>query len=58
MSEKTVSDMIFEKFATAIKDDVLFSSVSDDLVLAMRQKHGKKKIRDLLRKTENEDSKP
>lgn len=58
MSKKTVSDMIFEKFANSINDDALFSSISDDLVLAMRQKQGKSKIRDLLRKMENEDSKP
>ena len=58
MSEKTVSDMIFEKFANLIKNDALFSSISDNLVLAMRQKQGKSKIKDLLRKMENEDSKP
>jgi hypothetical protein len=58
MSEKTVSDMIFEKFANSIKNDALFSSISDDLVLAIRQKQGKSKIKDLLRKMENEDSKP
>jgi hypothetical protein len=58
MSEKTVSDVIFEKFANSIKNDALFSSISDDLVLAIRQKQGKSKIKDLLRKMENEDSKP
>ena len=52
MSEKTVSDMIFDKFAESIKEDTLFSNISADLVIAMREKHGKSKIKELMRKIE------
>jgi hypothetical protein len=58
MSENSVSDMILEKFSDSIKDDANFSPILNDLILAMRQKQGKKKIEELLRKMENENSHP
>ena len=58
MPEKTVSDLIFDKFAESVKSDPLFAKLTDELIIAMRLKQGKTKIRELLRKMENEDSKP
>jgi hypothetical protein len=58
MAEKSVPDMIFDKFADFITADSLFKEISNDLVLAVRQKHGKDKIEELLRKAHNENPKP
>jgi len=58
MSEKTVSDRIFEKFSLLLANDKLFEMVSGDIVASIRLKPDKNRIRDLLRKVENEDSKP
>ena len=52
MAEKTVPELIFDKFNESIKDDKLFSNISADLVNAMREKYGKNKIKELLRKIE------
>lgn len=58
MSEKTVSDLIFDKFLESIKDDDLFKEFSADLVVAMREKQGKTKIKELMRKRKNETPQP
>lgn len=58
MSEKTVSDIILDRFLESIKNDRLFAEISDNLVTAMREKHGKNKIKELFRKTQNENPQP
>jgi hypothetical protein len=58
MSEKTVSDLIFEKFLESINDDDLFKEFSAELVAAMREKQGKTKIKELMRKRKNETPQP
>jgi hypothetical protein len=50
MSERTVQDMILDNFALLIADDTSFSPIRDELLTAIRQKQGKNKIRELLRK--------
>jgi hypothetical protein len=52
MPEKTVSDTILDKFSESIKNDGLFADIADNLVTAMREKRGKNKIKELLRKPE------
>ena len=58
VSGKTISDMIFDKFAESMAGDASFNGILADLVTAMRQQHGKAKINDLLRKTEDAPSQP
>jgi len=58
MAEKSVSDMIFDKFAEFITGDSLLKEISNELVLAVKQKHDKNKIEEVLRKTPNENPKP
>lgn len=58
MSEKTVSDLIFDKFLESIKNDDLFKEFSVELVTAMREKQGKSKIKELMRKRKNETPQP
>ncbi|MDR2720323.1 MAG: hypothetical protein LBC03_05935 [Nitrososphaerota archaeon] len=58
MSDKTLSERIFDKFTESIAGDPLFDGITDDLVAAMHDKQGKIKIKDLLRKTDDAPSKP
>ncbi len=58
MVDKSVSDMIFDKFAEFITGDSLLKEISNDLVLAVKQKQGKNKIEEVLRKASNENPKP
>jgi hypothetical protein len=50
--EKTVSDTILDRFLESIKNDRLLTDIADNLVTTMREKHGKNKIKELLRKPE------
>lgn len=57
MVQKSVSDLIFDKFAESIKKDGLFGGISDDLVaLARRKRPSKSEIEKLLRGKQDEGS--
>lgn len=59
MVQKSVSDMIFDKFAESIEKDALFKDISADLVDLVRgKKHSKTELQNLLRKKQDENSKP
>jgi hypothetical protein len=57
MVEKSVTDMIFEKFAQIIAGDSLFKGISKEIVALMREKPGKDEIKALLERIDNENSK-
>lgn len=58
MSQKSVSDLIFDKFAESIKEDNLFQGISEEVDALIRgKKHIKKNLPNLLRKKADEDSK-
>ena len=51
-SQKSVPNLIFDKFAKCVKTDRLFDGVSDDLIMIVRKKKPtKSEIEKLLRKT-------
>ena len=51
MVKKSVSDLIYDKFAETIQKDNLFKGISDDLNTAARKvRPNKAKIKELLRK--------
>lgn len=57
MVQKSVSDLIFDKFAESIKKDGLFVGISDDLAALARQKRpSKSEIERLLRRKQDEGS--
>lgn len=58
MVQKSVSDLIFDKFAESIKNrNDLFEGISDDFISLVRQKRPSKvNIEKLLRRKEDEDS--
>lgn len=57
MTQKTVSDLIFDKFAESIEKDDLFKEISKDLISLVREKKcSKAEIEKLLVKMKNEDS--
>jgi len=56
MVQKTVSDLIFDKFAGSIESDVLFKGISDNLIaLIHERRHNKAELEKLLRKKQDED---
>lgn len=58
MDQKSVSDLILEKFAENIKKDELSAGISEDLIaLVSQKKHGKSDIKKMLRRERDEDSK-
>ena len=59
MSQKSVPDLIFDRFAESIEKDVLFKGIFADLATLVRgKKHSKAELQNLLRKKQDEDSKP
>jgi len=51
MAQKSVRDLIFDKFVEVVGNDALFKGISDDLANLVRQgKPGKTDIINLLRK--------
>lgn len=56
MVQKSVPDLIFDKFKKFIVEDDLFDGISDDLLVLVRS-NLKKDIEELLRKN-NENSEP
>lgn len=59
MVQKSVSDLIFDKFTESIEKDVLFKGISTDLAALVRgKKRSKTEFQNLLRKKQDEDSKP
>jgi len=57
MPQKSVPDLIFDKFAEYVKNDGLFKGVSDDLVALVREKKpSKTKIEKLLREKQDENT--
>ena len=57
MEQKTVSNLIFDKFAESIERDALFKGISEDLISMVRKtKSSKAEIQKLLEKKQNEDS--
>lgn len=58
MSQKSVSDLIFDKFAESVEKDALFKGISADLVTIVREKKSNKaELQKLLRKKQDEDFK-
>lgn len=58
MDQKSVSDLILEKFAENIKKDELSAGISEDLIaLVSQKKHSKSDIKKMLRRERDEDSK-
>jgi len=56
MDQKSVTDLVFDKFAESIEKDELFRGVSTDLVALIRQKKASKAaIKRLLKGKGNED---
>lgn len=57
MTQKSVPDLIYDKFAEFVSKDTLFNAISDDLLKQVRaKKKSEKEISSLLSKGENEDS--
>jgi len=58
MPQKSVPNLIFDKFAKYITNDGLFKGVSDDLItLVRKRKPSKTQIEKLLREKQDEDTK-
>jgi len=58
-SNKSVPDSIFDKFVEYVRNDGLFNGISDNLItLVRRKKPNKNEIEKLLRKTQDENTKP
>lgn len=58
MVQKSVTDLVFDKFAESIEKDDLFSEISTDLIALVRQKKtNKAEFKRLLKGNENEGSK-
>lgn len=58
VEQKTVSDLIFDKFEERIEGNDLFKGISDDLIsLARQTKPNRDEIAMLLRKKQDENSK-
>ena len=56
MIEKSVPDLIYDKFAESISKDALFNAISDDLLKQVRaKKKSEKEIFSLLSKGKDED---
>ena len=59
MAEKSVTDMIFEKFAQNVAGDSIFKGICEELVALMQSKKpGKDEIKAILEKIVNENPKP
>lgn len=57
MTKKTVSDLIFDKFAESIENDDLFNDISNQLIALVREGGpNKDEIKELLMNKQNEDS--
>jgi hypothetical protein len=57
MAQKSVPDLIYDKFAEFVGQDSLFSGISDDLMKQVRaKKKSEKEISNLLSKGKDEDS--
>ena len=57
MVQKTISDLIYDKFSEFIKKDDLFKNISVDLILAIKEKRcSKNEIESLFKRIENENS--
>lgn len=58
MPQKSVPNLIFDKFAQYITNDGLFKGVSDDLItLVRKRKPSKTQIEKLLKEKQDEDTK-
>lgn len=58
MPQKSVPNLIFDKFGEYITNDGLFKGVSDDLItLVRKRKPSKTQIEKLLREKQDEDTK-
>ena len=56
MIQKSVPDLIYDKFAESVSKDVLFNDISDDLLEQIRaKKKSEKEISSLLNKGKNEE---
>lgn len=57
MTQKSVPDLIYDKFAESVGKDDLFDGISDDLLKQIRErKKSEKEISNLLGKGKDEDS--
>jgi len=56
MTRKSVSQLIFDKFAEKVKNDDLFKGISDDLIALVRKRASEKEIRELFGREQDEDS--
>lgn len=57
MSQKSVPELIYDKFAEFVGQDTLFKGISGDLVIQIRaKKKSEKEISNLLSKVKDEDS--
>jgi len=50
MSRKSVSELIFDKFAEKIRSNDLFEGISDDLISLVNQRASEKEIKELLKR--------
>ncbi len=57
MIQKSVLDLIFDKFAESIEKDDLFGEISGDLIALVRERKSKAMIEKLLRKKQDENPK-
>ena len=56
MTQKSVPDLIYDKFAESVSKDTLFDAISDDLLKQVRaKKKSEKEISSLLSKGKNEN---
>ncbi len=55
--EKSVADRIIDKFAKDVKEEKLFNSVADKVILAVKQKRlSKKDLSEIIAEDENKES--
>ena len=57
MIQKSVPDLILDKFAGSIEKDDLFGEISGDLIALVRERKGRAMIEKLLRKEQDENPK-
>ena len=57
MIQKSVPDLILDKFAESIEKDDLFGEISGDLIALVRERKSKAMIEKLLRKKQDENPK-
>ena len=56
MGDKSIFDLIVDRFGKFVQDDNLFDGISAELILSVRKSQGAIKIKEILGGEQNEDN--